>query len=117
MISRSGTRCLVPGGSGRVACAPVPQPLSGAPPPSPRRSALVQEPDRPQRRRLHDGRERLTVPRLLDRLPPDEVADAGAAVALRVGVEDLPPATAAGQPDPVAGVRIAREVGDAGERL
>src|SRR3954468_3529358 len=67
-----------------------------------RRSALVHEPDRAQRRRLQDGGEGLPVPRLLDRLDPTPVADAGAAVALRVGVEDLPPAAAPPPAEPGA---------------
>src|SRR5688572_13153263 len=108
--SGAGTECLVrpcPGGIQRA------EPPDRAPP---RRSALVQEPDGAQRGSGDGRRERLPVPGFLDRLDAAEVADARAAVALEVGVEDLPPLPAARQSDPVLVVRAAGEVGHAGQR-
>ncbi len=50
-----------------------------------------------------------------DGLDHPQVADAAAAVDRRVGVDHLAPAASAGQADPVAEVRFAGEVGNAGD--
>src|SRR5579872_688503 len=67
---------------------------------------LGNEPDGPERGQRHERGKRLVVPADGLRLDGAEVADAGAAVVRRVGVEQLLPAAAHRHPDAVV---IARD--------
>src|SRR5947209_2522445 len=59
---------------------------------------------------------RLAVPRIVHGLYGAHVAHAAAGVDVGIGVDDLAPFAGKGQTDPVALVRAAGEVGDAGDR-
>src|SRR5581483_10881449 len=119
-----------------MTCWPAPGSRSGSPatwPPSPTAneaergpSALTPtqpsgaglggEPEHGQGWDADSGRGRAAVPLLIDGLDGAEVADAAAAVAGGVGVEDLDPAAAVRQADLVVLVRAAGEVGHAHQR-
>src|SRR4051812_4365081 len=90
---------------------------AGSPPlPLPGRVSAGLEDDDAQRGDADRGGGRAAVVGLRERLDLTEVPDAGAAVRLGVGVEDLAPATAARQSEAVALVRDAGEVDDDGDR-